>query len=57
MTAERLIEHKHSPSTCRICGKCFANETDLVTHELTAHPNVGDSQPQGKPPSKNDKAA
>lgn len=46
MKPDRLIEHKPNPITCKICGKCFDGETELVTHELTVHPNVGSAEPK-----------
>jgi hypothetical protein len=58
MSIERLTEHKQNAKTCRICGKCFDNETELVAHELTVHPNVRSPEPGTKEGGgKNDKAA
>jgi hypothetical protein len=30
----------HDRRTCRMCGKLFVAEPDLVDHEITIHPNV-----------------
>ncbi|HVO59531.1 MAG TPA: hypothetical protein VMT53_01280 [Terriglobales bacterium] len=50
-----LIERNQNPSTCKVCGKTFEKEAELVSHELTSHPNV--STPQPESPSKKNKAA
>ncbi|MBV8891895.1 MAG: hypothetical protein JO266_07990 [Acidobacteria bacterium] len=52
MTSSSLSQQK--PSTCKICGESFDSETELVTHEVTKHPNVGNTQPPGKVESKKD---
>jgi hypothetical protein len=36
---ESIIEHARR--TCRMCGRLFRHESDLVDHEITLHPNVG----------------
>jgi len=51
----QLIERNQNPSTCRVCGKTFVNEAELVRHELTSHPNVG--RPPAQNPFKKNKAA
>jgi DNA polymerase len=57
MKADRLNEHKENISTCKVCGELFENETALVSHELTTHPNVRTPQSQSKPGSEKDNAA
>lgn len=34
------VESLGDRKTCRLCGKSFATEAELVEHEVTAHPNV-----------------
>lgn len=36
-----MYTSKTETSTCQLCGKSFPNKGELVSHEVTAHPNVG----------------